>query len=231
MLTRCSFAALVFFTAFASPSRAEGIDGQAAAQELTPGSWYQVKYQRDGVQEDGFGKLVSADDRWVTLAFTIRGRCEQGAPILSKTPYVNRLFKNVGVSDSRVTVFVPRDAVTEMTPQEAPSKETDRAQASGLPQPGDNVTVCYAEGGERQRKRGQLVSVDGQEVILTCTEVVGQTSGVPVLSQLPLVGGMFTKQVFTRREVNTHIAADKVLCLSVTGAFFERTVEKTASLQ
>ncbi len=231
MLTRCSFAALVFFTAFASPSRAEVIDGQAAAQELMPGNWYQVKYHRDGVQEDGFGMLVSADQQWVTLAFTIRGRSEQGVPILSKTPYVNRLFKYVGVSDSRVTVFVPRDAVTDMTPQDSPSTEIDRVQVSEFPQSGDNVTVCYAEGGERQRKRGQLVSVDDQEVVITCTEVVGQTSSVPVLSQIPLVGGMFTKQVYTRRDVNTRIAADKVLCLSVTNAFFERATETTASLK
>lgn len=231
MLTRCSFAALVFFVLFASPSRAEGVDATTAMAELTPGDWYQVKYHRDGVQEDGFGMLVSADQQWVTLAFTIRGRSEQGVPILSKTPYVNRLFKNVGVSESRVTVFVPRDAVTEMAPQEAPSTATDLTKVSEFPQPGDNVTVCYSEGGERQRKRGQLVSVDDQEVVITCKEVVGQTSSVPVLSQLPLVGGMFTKQVFTRREVNTQIAADKVLCLSVTGAFFERTVEKTASLK
>lgn len=229
MLTRILCGAAICLAFGASVLRAEGVGD--AAEGLTPGNWYQVKYDRDGVEEDGFGELVSADEHWVTLSFIVRGRSEQGVPILSKTPYVNRFFKNVGISDSHVTVFVPRDAVTEISPQEAPSAETDRRQASEFPRPGENVTVCYSEGGERQRKRGQLVSVDDQKVVLTCTEVVGQTSSVPVLSQIPLVGGMFTKQVFTRREVNTHIAADKVLCLSVTDAFFERATETMASLK
>jgi hypothetical protein len=65
------------------------------------------------------GRLDQANDRWLVIHVERERRSETGAPILSKTPYVNRLFKNVGIARTREDYWIPRERLLYLRVAEA----------------------------------------------------------------------------------------------------------------
>lgn len=55
--------------------------------------------------------IIEETDNEFVVELTITGRSEQGVPMLSKIPYVSRLFKNVGVGRVTTSVAVPKHQV------------------------------------------------------------------------------------------------------------------------
>ncbi len=58
-------------------------------------------------------KEISDDD--VTIEVVVRREHETGIPMLGKLPYVNRLFKNVGVATQTTLITLPRSQVKSIT--------------------------------------------------------------------------------------------------------------------
>jgi len=61
------------------------------------------------------GTVKHADAKEVLIEVTSTRKVQQGVPLLSKIPYVNRTFKNVGVAKSVAVIRVPRSQVTAIT--------------------------------------------------------------------------------------------------------------------
>ena len=61
------------------------------------------------------GTVKHADEDELLIEVTSTRTVEQGVPHLSKLPYVNRLFKNVGRAQSTAVIRVPRSQVTAIT--------------------------------------------------------------------------------------------------------------------
>jgi hypothetical protein len=68
-----------------------------------------VLEQSNAGQMEIAGRLEQANDRWLVLHVEREGRHETGTPVLSKLPYTNRLFKNVGVGRTREDCWIPRE--------------------------------------------------------------------------------------------------------------------------
>ena len=59
------------------------------------------------------GGVVGETDDGVVVELTLEARSEQGVPVLNNIPYVNKLFKNVGVGRQTQVVFVPNQCQDE----------------------------------------------------------------------------------------------------------------------
>jgi hypothetical protein len=196
--------------------------------ELTPGAWYEVDYERDGVTLDGFGKLLRTDDAWLVFALASPGKIEQGVPVLAKTAGKQRLFKNVGVAAERYTVFVPREAVTAIVSAEPPQKDATQGVNAPLPQVGDRIDLCYCEVQRLKRVSGEVTRFDDEGVTVVQKLAIANSSEIPYLSDLPLIGDWFTRRTFSVEKREVTIDREQLLSVSVPKAFFDRVVSPGA---
>jgi hypothetical protein len=81
---------------------------------LPPGSRVLLLYVTDTSSLRVQGEVLHASPNGVALMnVTRQGWAEHGTPVLSKVPYVNRLFKNTGVGTERLPVhWVPIDLIS-----------------------------------------------------------------------------------------------------------------------
>mgnify|MGYP000485311570 CR=1 FL=1 len=80
---------------------------------------------------DGLAEIGAGDDMHLVMLGGIKslrdGRNEQGVPMLSKLPYISRLFKNVGIgreAQSLILMVTPRIIIQE---------EEEQNQVTGRP--------------------------------------------------------------------------------------------------
>jgi hypothetical protein len=69
----------------------------SSIEQLVIGDRYEVAVQRGEAKEQYHGTLVKATDRWLVLLNKYESRTERGVPVAAKVPYLNRLFRNVGI--------------------------------------------------------------------------------------------------------------------------------------
>lgn len=207
----------------------ERADESNRIDDLVLGDTYVVEATRNGVSEKHQGVLTHVDDEWLTIAIRVRGRNEFGVPVLSKTPYVNRLFKNVGIGEERSVHCLVRESTkivgrTKLNPSETPiTSERQRPEVDHL------VTIHYEEGGKVATMQGTLKSLNDEEAVLTTQTSESHVSRVPVLSSMPLVGDVFTRTTVTVSEFDSHIAAEKIMSVNMSDAnFFERKPDNVA---
>ncbi len=76
---------------------------------LPPGSKVEILWELENHRTRTVGEVLHASPQGIALMNTrIEARHEQGTPVMSKVPYVNRLFKNTGVGIQAVPVhWVP----------------------------------------------------------------------------------------------------------------------------
>ena len=68
--------------------------------------------QRGEVSKQVGGVLVKTTDRWIVLFTNVEGRTEREVPVLSKVPYMGRMFRNVGIGRATNYHWLPREATT-----------------------------------------------------------------------------------------------------------------------
>lgn len=97
------------------PEPPTGITGAEVAA-LPPGAKVEILWDWNESRTRTVGEVLQASPNGVALMnVRIEGRHISGTPILSKVPYVNRLFKNTGVGIQAVPVhWVPIASVTSV---------------------------------------------------------------------------------------------------------------------
>jgi hypothetical protein len=195
---------------------------------LTPGNWYRVGLERGGVKEDGFGKLLRADDEWLVFALAFQGKNEQGAPNAPNQVDAKRLYKNVGVGAEGYTVFVPREAVTSIVSAEPPAKDLTEGVDAPLPQVRDCIDLCYCEAKKLERVSGEVTRFDDEGITVLRKVRSSRSSEIPYLSDLPLIGDWFTRQTVVEEKRAETIDREQLLSMSVPRAFFDRVVSPEA---
>jgi type II secretory pathway component GspD/PulD (secretin) len=129
------------------PVQPKGGDGQAKPKMFTQ-YIQQPKCQTLNVDTtatvpDGGTVLIGG------LKRVTEGRCEYGPPELSKIPYVNRLFKNVGYQRSAENVFIlvtPRVIVQREEEERATGCATPEAKKAMVVEIMKRFTAAYREG-------------------------------------------------------------------------------------
>src|SRR5438445_13872384 len=113
-IVNCSFVSLLAAAVLlaASSVQAGEPDPDTRIEHLVVGDGYFIQVERHGVKEVFSGDFAKANDRWIVLHSISEGRSERGVPVLSKIPYINRLYKNVGVGRADDVIWIPRDAAT-----------------------------------------------------------------------------------------------------------------------
>ena len=107
-------AAIVLVVSLLSTALARAADSEAdnRIDHLVIGDWYRVRFDRHDVQQEFNGDFAKVTDRWIVLHTLSEGRNEYGVPVASKFPYVNRLFKNIGIGRTHEFVWIPRKTAT-----------------------------------------------------------------------------------------------------------------------
>lgn len=120
MLTGCQLFPSPTTVSEMTPIPAPGITPTEVAA-LPPGSKVEILWEYSHYRTWTVGEVLHASPQGVALMNArIEHRQEQGTPVLSKVPYVNRLFKNTGVGIQAVPVhWVPilhMSGATVLTP-------------------------------------------------------------------------------------------------------------------
>jgi hypothetical protein len=93
-----------------SPPEQQHRDLEAPDEVLPIGKECVLALEQSGAgQLELAGRLDRANERWLVLHVEQEGRSEVGTPVLSKIPYTNRLFKNVGIGRTREDYWIPRE--------------------------------------------------------------------------------------------------------------------------
>jgi hypothetical protein len=220
---RC-VAVIVLSSLAASPAAGQVIPANATVvvpaatpptniQHLKIGDWYEVTVQRGDASRQLSGTLVKTTDRWIVLFTNVEGRTERGVPVMSKVPYVNRLFKNVGIGRATTYHWLPREATT-IRGRTMANKEIALPTPQGDFPPADaQSTVEIRQDNQAAEHRGKLTFQHDQ---LTCRSerLVAKERRVPVLGAIPVVGQAFRSEEFVSEEQTYEIALDAVLCIN-----------------
>jgi hypothetical protein len=200
---------------------------QLVAEEVAAANWvvgdtYTVEVTRAGVTEQFSGELVHVDEQWVSLLEVLPGK---NFGVQTKTG--SRLFKNVsrsnvGIGRERRVQLVPADAVQIAEHQPGAGKALEEPLPA-WPKVGDTVAIQYAEHGKLTTARGELTNISADRWSVTEKSGVATKRSIPVLGELPLVGGMFTQTVFVMKTNDAAVPVADVLSIQFRGpAFFER---------
>jgi hypothetical protein len=119
------------------------------------GDEYMVSVERDGVRERFTGQLVKANDQWIVLHWISEARTEFGVPVLSKVPYVNRLFTNVGIGREDANLWIPRDAAVIEQRTMSVKARPIAAIAEDNPPSGQRCDVQFALNGGSSWEHGR----------------------------------------------------------------------------
>ncbi len=213
---------------YAQFSHAQAVAEEVAAANWVVGDTYTVDVSRAGVTEQFSGELMHADEQWVSLLEVVPGR-----NILVPSKPGSRLFKmvsrnNVGIGRERHVQLLPADAVQIVEHQPGADKALEE-QLPEWPEVGDTVAIQYVDRGKLTKARGELTNVTVDRWSVTEKSGVATKRSIPVLGELPFVGGMFTQTVFVMKTNDVAVPVADVLSIQVQGpAFFERTKAETA---
>ncbi|MDZ4781094.1 MAG: hypothetical protein SGJ19_12645 [Planctomycetia bacterium] len=122
--------------------------------------------------------------------------------------------KNVGIGRETHVEIVPTDDVQIISHQPGTGKGSDE-QLPQLPKVGDAVAIRYVVRGELVKARGELTRISADQFAVTEKNFVGKTRSIPVLGELPFVGGMFTHTVFSMQTNDLAIPIADVLSIQV----------------
>lgn len=189
-------------------------DDRAAVTDLVVGDGYTIRVERNGVTETIAGDLVKATANWIVLERQQGEQTEYAVPI-SKLPYFSRTFKNVGVGREHDVVWLPREAATieqrSMSAEQPPLTEIDGDE----PPSGQLCHVQYVAGAEAKSVSGKLSNDEGTDLTVSSEVMVEERQGVPMLSEIPLVGRAFTRTTRIAQHRSHKLARANVLAVRV----------------
>jgi hypothetical protein len=183
---------------------------------LVVGDGYWIHVERNGVQQECAGDLVKATDRWLVLHSLSESRSERGVPVASKLPYVNRLFKNVGVGRADEYVWIPRDAATIRGRLRAAKPVAIEPPAGDEPSLRAACEVTFVGADHKVADReGKLQAITDERLTLLVRETFSVEVRKPGWSNLPLVGGYFIDTRTETREKLADVVRADLLCLRI----------------
>jgi hypothetical protein len=193
---------------------AENAEPDTRIDHLVVGDSYWIHVERDGIQQDCGGELAKATDRWIVVHSLSEGRNERGVPVLSKIPYIDRLFKNVGIGRVDNYVWIPRDAATIRGRLRAANPPVAESLAGDEPSLRATCEVTFVGSDHKVADRdGKLLKITDDRLTLVETETFSVEVRKPGWSNLPVVGGYFVDTRTETREKLTDIARSDLLCL------------------
>lgn len=183
---------------------------------LVVGDCYWLQVERHDVRQEISGDLLKVTDHWIVLHVLSEGRNEYGVPVLSKIPYINRQFKNVGIGRADVYTWVPRGAVVIRGRLRAASPPAVESPPEDEPNLGAACEVKFVGTDKKVvEQEGKLKEISDDRLTLSETEEFRVDVPKPGWSKLPWVGGYFIESRTETREKLTEIARRDVFCISI----------------
>lgn len=179
---------------------------------LQTGDTYRVAVERQGVKKEFEGVLLKANEKWIVLK-AAGPPVERGVPIAAKVPYVNRLFRNVGVGRLEEIRWLPREAVTIHGRSKAGKVATSELALPEVPPSDAGYFIELVHDGKEVAHTAKVTFGDKH---LTCHQKIceARERGVPVLSEIPIVGRAFRKEYMRVDVVDVQYSWDDVLCIT-----------------
>ena len=214
-------------------ARAADSESDARIDHLVVGDEYWIRVNRNGVDEDSGGDLVRVTDRWIVVHRLSEGRNERGVPVLSKIPYIDRRFKNVGIGRTDEYTWIPRDAATIRGRLRASNPAVVEPPAGDEPSLRAACEVTFVGSDHKVANLdGKLQRISDDRLTLLKTETSSFEVRKPGWSNLPVVGGYFIDTRTETQEKLTDIARSDLLCLRTRVANYSGPVpEDQASLR
>ncbi len=210
----CPFVLVMSLVLIAAPVSGQEFGATAAestdVRHLELGDGYEVVVRRDGVEQRYSGKLVQVTDEWIVLRTLSEGRNEYGVPVMSKVPYANRLFRNVGIGRSTNDRWIPRDAATIVGRSMREERGDFPPLAAQEPTWKEVVRIDLAQGEKVDDFAGTLTR-EGETLHHIHLVVEEVETPWPVLGRLPVLGGTFTTREVVLREEARDVPLGSVL--------------------
>jgi hypothetical protein len=183
---------------------------------LVVGDGYWLQVERHGVRHVIDGDLVKVTNRWIVLHRLSEGRSDYGVPVLSKIPYINRQFKNVGIGVTDDYDWIPREAAIIRGRLHAANPSSIEPPREDEPNLRAACAVKFVGTDKKVvEQEGKLKEMSDDRLTLSETEAFRVDVPKPGWSKLPWVGGYFIESRTETREKLTEIARSDVCCISI----------------
>jgi hypothetical protein len=219
MLPRKTSGCLAAAIALFATSVVQAGDPDTHIEHLVVGDGYFIQVEQHGVQQVLSGNFAKQTDHWIVLHQLSEGRNETGVPVVSKFPYVNRLFKNVGIGRTDELLWIPRDAATIRGRIRAINPASAEAPISDEPSTRTLCRVIFVGDDHKVAEHeGKIEKIANDQLTLSADETVSFEVRKPGWSNLPLVGGYFVNTRTETREAHSQFARSDILCIRIVNA-------------
>jgi hypothetical protein len=219
-------AQLILLTLAATSARGEEPAASTDVEHLELGDRYKVVVRRDNVEQRYSGELVQLTDEWLVLRHVSEGRSEHGVPVLSKIPYANRMFRNVGVGRQTSDCWIPRSAAT-VVGRFLVNDNSDFERLSADHPAWDRAQhVQFSADGQIGNRFG-CVTLDGDTIRYFDFTSRDVSVPWPVLGHLPGVGHVFTTYEVELQEVEREVPLKNVMSVLVSAGATWKPQENT----
>lgn len=208
----------------------------AQPERVVVGESCTVAVDRDGASVRLEGEFVKSSTRWIVLRRISESRNDVNVPISSKIPFVTRKKSEIGVQTEYL--WIPRQFAAVVS--HAPAERTVPLEhpLGEFPTVGARceVTLLTDKTPDKKKEKkkvrhdGTLIAVAKDKIMFDEERYVVERSGVPALSELPVVGRAFGADNSHTEVVRTELQLDDVACIRVVQpAAFQDESPKTES--
>jgi hypothetical protein len=181
---------------------------------LVIGDQYTIAVKRNDLEKQYAGELVKANDHWIVLRNVREERTEFGVPILSKVPYVNRMFKNVGIGRNSDILWLPREFAAIKGRTRSINRDNEPTDLSSLPHRRRHCTLDYFDNDKLVECQGTLKKSTNEHFTIVEERYEEVVQGVPYAKNMPYVGSLFRRTVTRRSEIVHELDRDDILCIT-----------------
>lgn len=166
--------------------------------------------------------VVDQTNDGFVVELTITGKAQRGVPLLSKVPYVSRLFKNIGVAQTTHTVFVPcgeSQAIVEFdTVQELATTDSVDDPVELIPIDWDNELIqCdFAVPASKHKANAKSKKTNGKCKGASCDCKKAKKTSVKKLQKQLFAIAVENAELRARAETQKEIAQLKEKLLQVS---------------
>jgi hypothetical protein len=215
--------AVALFAQAASGENADPptVPPQSQPERVVVGESCTVNVDRDGASLQFEGDFVKSSHRWIVLRRISESRNDVSVPISPKVPFVTRKKSEIGVQTEYL--WIPRQFAAVVSHAPAVRNVPLEHPLGEVPTPGARCQVTLVTDKlpkkkadkKKARHDGTLVAVAKDKIMFDEERFVAERTGVPALSELPVVGRAFGTDNSHVEVVRTELALDDVACIRV----------------
>jgi len=215
-LAKWCLIAVVLVLATAGANSQEVDEAPSADDGFVVGDAYTIRAERHGIQQRFIGDLVKINDHWIVLRYVSIGRHDHDMPVLSKIPFVGRMFRSASVGRTDEYLWIPRDAATVEKRTQTADRATAQPPADDAPPQHAACSVQLVVGDKVARREGGMEAVTDDELTISMPKRVKVATAIPTtVAGLASMASSINIKGYETHYIRERLACHDILCVRV----------------